>query len=97
MKLNNGIDIPQIGVGTWTLRGETARQNVHQALEAGFRHIDTAQGYENETEVGQGIADSGVAPSLMPVTVPTDAPPLLIMTRADHPNVAAGLVALFME
>lgn len=36
-------------------------------------------------------------PSLMPVKVPTDAPPLLIMTRADHPNVAAGLVALFME
>ena len=33
----------------------------------------------------------------MPVTVPADAPPLLIMTRADHPNVAAGLVALFME
>ena len=60
MKLNNGIDIPQIGVGTWTLRGETARQNVRQALEAGFRHIDTAQGYENETEVGLGIADSGI-------------------------------------
>ena len=36
-------------------------------------------------------------PSLMPVTVTADAPPLLIMTRADHPNVAAGLVALFME
>ena len=36
-------------------------------------------------------------PSLMPVTVPSPAPPLLIMTRADHPNVAAGLVALFME
>ena len=36
-------------------------------------------------------------PSLMPVTVPTDAPPLLIMSRSDHPNVAAGLVALFME
>lgn len=36
-------------------------------------------------------------PSLMPVSVPVDAPPLLIMTRADHPNVAAGLVALFME
>ena len=36
-------------------------------------------------------------PSLMPVTVPVDAPPLLIMPRADHPNVAAGLVALFME
>ncbi|MCR4603464.1 MAG: alpha/beta hydrolase [Prevotella sp.] len=36
-------------------------------------------------------------PSLMPVTLTADAPPLLIMTRADHPNVAAGLVALFME
>lgn len=36
-------------------------------------------------------------PSLMPVNVPADAPPLLIMTRADHPNVAAGLIALFME
>ena len=36
-------------------------------------------------------------PSLMPVAVPVDAPPLLIMTRAEHPNVAAGLVALFME
>ena len=36
-------------------------------------------------------------PSLMPVKVPVDAPPLLIMTRGDHPNVAAGLVALFME
>lgn len=60
IRLNNGLEIPQIGVGTWTLRGEMARQNVCQALKAGFRHIDTAQGYENESEVGQGIADSGV-------------------------------------
>ena len=58
--MNNKLEIPQIGVGTWTLCGETARQNVRLALEAGFRHIDTAQGYENEAEVGQGIADSGV-------------------------------------
>lgn len=68
IKLNNGLEIPQIGVGTWTLRGETARQNVRLALEAGFRHIDTAQGYENETEVGQGIADSGVPRSEIFVT-----------------------------
>ena len=61
IKLNNGLDIPQIGVGTWTLRGKTVRQNVRMALEAGFRHIDTAQAYENEAEVGQGLADSGVA------------------------------------
>ena len=60
IKLNNCLTIPQLGVGTWTLRGEMARQNVRLALEAGFRHIDTAQGYENESEVGQGIAISGV-------------------------------------
>ena len=60
MLLNNQIDIPQMGAGTWTLRGETARQNVRLALEAGFRLIDTAQGYDNEREVGQGIADSSV-------------------------------------
>lgn len=60
IKLNNCFEIPQIGVGTWTLRGETAINNVRMALEAGFRHIDTAQMYENEAEVGQGITDSGV-------------------------------------
>ena len=61
IRLSNGYEIPQIGVGTWTLRGDTARQNVRLALEAGFRHIDTAQMYENEVEVGQGIADSNVS------------------------------------
>ena len=60
VSLNNGMEIPQIGVGTWTLRGETARKNVRLAIEAGFRHIDTAQAYDNEAEVGQGIVDSGV-------------------------------------
>lgn len=40
--LNNGKQIPQIGVGTWTLKGNVATNNVRQAIEAGFRHIDTA-------------------------------------------------------
>ena len=61
MKLNNNYEIPQMGVGTWTLKGETAINNVRMALEAGFRLIDTAQMYENESEVGQAIIDSGVA------------------------------------
>ena len=60
VSLNNGMEIPQIGVGTWTLRDETARKNVRMAIEAGFRHIDTAQAYGNEAEVGQGIVDSGI-------------------------------------
>ena len=60
IRLNNNIEIPQIGVGTWTLRGEVAQRNVCLALKAGFRHVDTAQMYENEAEVGQGILDSGI-------------------------------------
>ena len=59
--LNNGMRIPQVGVGTWTLKGDTASGNVKLALEAGFRHVDTAQSYDNEAEVGQGIVDSRVA------------------------------------
>lgn len=48
IQLNNGYSIPQIGVGTWTLKGDTAINNVRLALEAGFCHIDTAQGYDNQ-------------------------------------------------
>ncbi|QQA42508.1 aldo/keto reductase [Pelagovum pacificum] len=53
--------IPKIGYGTWQRRGDEARNGVLAALEAGYRHIDTAEGYENEKDVGQGIAESGVA------------------------------------
>lgn len=60
IRLSNGYDIPQMGVGTWTLKGEIAVNNVRMALEAGFRHIDTAQMYENEEEVGRGIRESAV-------------------------------------
>ncbi|MCQ2374742.1 MAG: aldo/keto reductase [Salinivirgaceae bacterium] len=58
--LNNNLTIPQIGVGTWTLKGETAVNNVRMALDAGFRLVDTAQMYENEKEVGDGIRLSKV-------------------------------------
>ena len=60
IKLNNGMEMPRIGVGTWTLKDEIATNNVCLALKAGFRHIDTAQMYENEAAVGQGIKNSGV-------------------------------------
>ena len=53
INLNNNIEIPQMGVGTWTLRGETATNNVCMALKAGFRHIDTAQMYENINALNQ--------------------------------------------
>src|SRR3954470_5868165 len=55
-----GVRIPQLGFGTFRLPGADCREGVRDALEIGYRHIDTARGYENEREVGQGIADSGV-------------------------------------
>lgn len=57
----NGADIPAIGFGTFQLEPETARARVRDALAAGYRHIDTAQMYNNEEAVGAGIRDSGLA------------------------------------
>src|ERR1700716_3026032 len=56
----NGAKIPAIGLGTWELRGRTCARLVEQALRLGYRHIDTAQAYENEREVGDGLRASGV-------------------------------------
>lgn len=56
-----GTTVPALGFGTWQLKGDEAREGTRHALEIGYRQIDTAHAYENETEVGQGIAESGVA------------------------------------
>jgi 2,5-diketo-D-gluconate reductase B len=56
----NGARIPAIGLGTWELRGRTCARLVEQALKLGYRHIDTAQIYENERDVGDGLRASGV-------------------------------------
>ncbi len=52
--------IPKIGLGTWQLRGENCRESVLSALEMGYRHLDTAEYYRNEKEVGQAVQDAGV-------------------------------------
>ena len=52
----NGAEIPAMGFGTWELRGATAIHCVQAALDAGYRHIDTAAMYANESEVGEAIA-----------------------------------------
>ena len=52
--------IPAIGLGTWDLRGRVCARIVEQALRLGYRHIDTAEMYENEREVGEGLRASGV-------------------------------------
>lgn len=56
----NGARIPRLGLGTWELRGRVCSRIVEQALRLGYRHLDTAEIYENEREVGEGLRASGV-------------------------------------
>ena len=55
-----GVRVPAVGFGTWLVTGQDATDGVRDALEIGYRQIDTARAYENEREVGRGIAESGV-------------------------------------
>lgn len=71
--LAGGGRIPLLGFGTWQIKGAKARRAVGWALDAGYRHLDTATIYGNEREVGAGLADSGVARD--DVFVTTKCPP----------------------
>ncbi len=71
--LAGGGRIPLLGFGTWQIKGASARRTVGWALDAGYRHLDTATVYGNEKEVGAGLAGSGVARD--DVFVTTKCPP----------------------
>lgn len=58
--LSNGVNIPKLGLGTWFIADDAAPKLVKQAVACGYRHIDTAQAYENETGVGVGVQTCGV-------------------------------------
>ncbi len=60
-KLNNGVEMPWLGLGTWKLAGKEAENAVMHALKAGYRHIDTASIYENEEAVGKAVKKSGIS------------------------------------
>jgi len=64
----NGARIPQLGLGTWELRGRACARVVEQALRLGYRHLDTAEIYDNEREVGEGLRASGLRRSEVFVT-----------------------------
>ncbi|MGW2838816.1 aldo/keto reductase [Streptomyces sp. NPDC001493] len=61
LSLNNGVDMPQLGFGVWQVPDDEAEQAVTTAIEAGYRSIDTAAIYGNESGTGKAIAASGVA------------------------------------
>lgn len=58
--LSNGVKIPAVGYGTWQTPNDVTAMHVKTALDIGYRHIDTAWGYDNESGVGEGIRASGV-------------------------------------
>ena len=61
IELNDGASIPQLGFGVYQVPPEDTAATVQQALEVGYRHIDTAEMYQNEKGVGEGIRNSGIA------------------------------------
>jgi 2,5-diketo-D-gluconate reductase B len=88
-----GTGIPRIGLGTWLLDGREATEGVRDALEIGYRHIDTARAYGNEAEVGAAIAASGVDRREIFLTTkigPSDAEPARLMRAAEESLGALG-------
>ena len=60
MKLSNGVEIPQLALGTWLIDDDKVGAAVKAAIDLGYRHIDTAQAYGNERGVGEGVRASGL-------------------------------------
>ena len=73
VRLPSGAGMPLLGFGTWQIKGDAAVRSTAAALEAGYRHLDTAAVYGNEAEVGRALADSGLARD--DVFVTTKCPP----------------------
>jgi 2,5-diketo-D-gluconate reductase A len=85
--LNNGVEIPQLGFGVFLVQPEATVETLSNAIEIGYRHIDTAQGYRNEREVGQAINGSGIDRSEFFVTSK------LANERLDFDEALSGLDA----
>lgn len=61
MQMSNGKDLPMIGFGTYLATANDGKENIRRALEAGYRYLDTAAFYFNETEIGEAIRESNIA------------------------------------
>lgn len=71
--LSNGVNIPKLGLGTWFIGNDDAAQAVKDAVNLGYRHIDTAQAYGNEAGVGDGVRSCGLERNEIFVTTKLDA------------------------
>ena len=85
LKLSNGVEIPQLALGTWLIDDEKVVDAVRAAVEIGYTHIDTAQAYANERGVGEGIRTCGVARDKLFVTTKVAA------EHKDYRSAAEGI------
>lgn len=97
----HGVIIPKLGLGTWQITGGDAETLVAQAIDRGYRHVDTARAYGNETEVGRGIRAASVPREEIFLTTkiwPTDfAADALMKAAADSvKNLGVGAVDLLL-
>jgi len=89
-----GFTIPIVGLGTWTLRGRDCARLVEQAIRLGYRHIDTAQMYDNEREVGEGVRASGLRAEVM---ITTKVQPTLLSPPDLERSVKESLAKLRLD
>lgn len=66
--LSNSVTIPKLGLGTWMIEDHLAAKTVKDAVEIGYRHFDSAQGYSNESGIGEGVRSCGLTRSELFVT-----------------------------
>ena len=71
--LSNGVEIPKLGLGTWMIEDNDVAEAVRKAVDLGYRHIDTAQAYQNERGVGEGVRSASVPRDQLFVTTKLDA------------------------
>jgi 2,5-diketo-D-gluconate reductase B len=81
-----GIEVPKLGLGTWQLTGRACAEAVRDALELGYRHVDTARAYGNEAQVGRGLRRAGV-----------DRGEIFLTTKAWYDRLRAGQVREQLE
>jgi diketogulonate reductase-like aldo/keto reductase len=89
-----GFKIPIVGLGTWALRGRDCARLTEQAIRIGYRHIDTAQMYDNEREVGEGVRASGVRHE---VIVTTKVQPTMLAPHDLERSVKESLAKLRLD
>ena len=85
MRLSNGVEIPQLALGTWLIDDDRVADAVKAAVRIGYTHIDTAQAYGNERGVGEGIRNSGVSRDKLFVTTKVAA------EHKDYKSAAEGI------